>query len=61
MQITTTLLARLWVCDSSVTAPSTPDPLTFSDVNLRRSLLKFARMSDPPITFSLPAQVVLFT
>jgi len=37
------------------TAHSTPD------VNLRRAMLKFARMSDPPVTFSLPAQVILFT
>ncbi|KAI8466415.1 MAG: hypothetical protein J3K34DRAFT_395609 [Monoraphidium minutum] len=35
--------------------------LQLLDINLRRSLLKFARMSDPPITMSLPAQVILFT
>lgn len=41
--------------------PCLPAYLKLPDVNLRRSLLKFARMSDPPISASLPSQVILFT
>ena len=61
--MTHTLLPRLLVTDPRPLTPaqtSTPRLLQ-SDVNLRRSLLKLADMSDPPITFSLPAQVVVFT